>query len=90
VGHIRDLSVAELLGELFLRLLPMRHTRTSSYRPGAPRRRPRRWDSPALDGPVDPAGGVFGAASFGMLEGLAVIVEVSFRPGGFELRFGAT
>ena len=36
---------------------------------------------------MDAAGGVFGAAAFGVVEGFGVGVEVFFGPGGFELAF---
>ena len=38
-----------------------------------------------LDGAVDAAGGMFGAAAFVVIEGFGVVVEVFFGPGGFQV-----
>ena len=38
-----------------------------------------------LHGPVDATGGVFGAAALEIVEGLGVVVEVFFGPGGAKV-----
>jgi hypothetical protein len=40
-----------------------------------------------LDGPVDAAGGMFGPAALGVIEGLGVVVEVLLGPSGRQLPF---
>src|ERR1041384_6551570 len=40
-----------------------------------------------FEGPVDAAGGMFGAALFEVVEGLGMSVEVFFGPGRFQLAF---
>ena len=38
-----------------------------------------------LHGPVDAAGGMFGAPAFEVVEGLSVVVEVFLRPSGAQV-----